>query len=145
MAEDSVYKAEFVDVNVESEMTIAKIREDDRNVFGWANIALTAKGTPPFDWQGDIIAPAILEKAAYNFVLKYRETGEMHQGNSKGELIESIMFTKEKMEAMGIPEGVVPEGWWVGFHIDDEEVFGKIKSGEYRMFSIQGKIKRIKV
>ncbi|MNH15357.1 hypothetical protein D3C79_749690 [compost metagenome] len=48
------------------------------------------------------------------------------------------MLTKEKQGAMGIPEGVVPEGWWVGFHIEDTEIFKKVKSGEYEMFSVHG-------
>jgi hypothetical protein len=48
------------------------------------------------------------------------------------------MFTKEKQSALGIPDGVLPEGWWVGFHVPDAEVFAKIKTGEYEMFSVQG-------
>ena len=48
------------------------------------------------------------------------------------------MFTKEKMQAMGIPEGIVPEGWWIGFYVDDDEAWKKVKSGVYQMFSIEG-------
>ena len=139
----SVYKDEFVEVC--TEMTVSKIKEDSQFVFGWANVSMTPEGIPPLDWQDDIIAPAILEKAAYNFVLNYRVTGEMHVGVSKGVLIESVMFTKEKMASMNIPEGILPEGWWVGFHIPDKTVFAKIKDGQYKMFSIHGKIKRLKV
>lgn len=146
---DSVYrlKSEPEDdvAEVSTEMEVKKFREDQQLVFGWASIALTAKGTPPFDWQDDLISPSLLEKAAYDFVLKYRATGENHEGGVKGTLVESIVFTKEKMAAIGIPEGAVPEGWWVGFYIPSTEVFGKIKDGTYKMFSIQGKIKRIKV
>ena len=138
-----VYKDEFDAVT--TEITVSKIRADSQFVFGWANIALKPDGEPPLDWEGDIIAPSILEKAAYDFVLKHRVTGEMHEGDSKGVLIESVMFTKQKMAAMNIPEGILPEGWWVGFYVPDEEVFAKIKSGQYKMFSIHGKIKRIKV
>lgn len=140
----SVYREE-PNIEVSTDMEIKKFREDKQYVFGWANVALNTKGVPVFDWQDDVISPSLLEKAAYEFVLNYRETGEMHMGEAKGELIESMMFTKEKMEAMGIPEGIVPEGWWVGFYIPDPDVFEKIKSGQYRMFSIQGKIKRLKV
>ena len=139
----SVYKEDLVDIS--TEMIVSKVREDSQFVFGWANIALLSNGLPPLDWEGDIIAPRILEKAAYNFVLDHRVTGEMHKGESKGCLIESVMFTKEKMAAMGIPEGILPEGWWVGFYIPDEEVFAKVKSGQYKMFSVHGKIKRLKV
>lgn len=149
VTKESVYIEVDSDDDKESvytdEVIITKINDDSHLVFGWANISIQEDGSVPLDWQGDITAPKILEKAAYNFVLKYRATGEMHQGGIKGYLVESVMFTKEKMEAMGIPEGIVPQGWWVGFYIPDDEVCTKIKSGEYKMFSIQGKAKRLKV
>lgn len=137
--EDSVY------IDDEGDVDVVKMKNDEQLVFGWANVSLKADGDVPLDWQGDVTAPKVLEKAAYEFVLKYRTTGEMHQGDVKGYLVESVMFTKEKMASMGIPEGVLPEAWWVGFYIPDEEVFAKVKSGEYKMFSIQGKAKRLKV
>lgn len=136
---ESVYIEEPISVD------IMKSNVDTQMVFGWANVALNSDGNVPIDWQGDIVAPQVLEKAAYNFVLKYRETGEMHQGDSIGVLVESCMFTKQKMASIGIPEGLIPEGWWVGFYIPDQEVCAKIKTGQYKMFSIQGKAKRFKV
>lgn len=137
--EESVYIDEPIVVD------IAKLNDDQHLVFGWANVALDVEGDPPLDWQGDVTAPAVLEKAAYSYVLKYRTTGEMHEGESKGFLVESVMFTKQKMAAIGIPEGTVPEGWWVGFYVPDDEVCAKIKDGTYKMFSIQGKAKKLKV
>lgn len=127
------------------EVSIQKVNDDKHTVFGWANVALQDTGDVPLDWAGDITAPRVLEKAAYNFVLKYRESGEMHKGDVTGYLIESVMFTKEKMAAMGVPEGILPEGWWVGFYVPNDEVCEKIRSGLYKMFSIQGKAKRLKV
>jgi hypothetical protein len=124
---------------------IAKIDDEKHWVFGWANVSLQPDGNIPLDWQGDITAPSILEKAAYNFVLKFRATGEEHKGGIAGYLIESVMFTREKMVAMGLPVGILPEGWWVGFYVPDPEICEKIKSGHYKMFSIQGKAKRLKV
>lgn len=133
------------DASIYTGFTKAREQEDEQLVFGWANWSLDKDGQVPFDWHGDIKSPAELEKAAYNFVLKYRATGEQHQGGVKGHLVESMMFTKEKMAAMGIPEGILPQGWWVGFHIPDKEVFAKVKSGEYQMFSIEGKSKRVPI
>jgi hypothetical protein len=121
---------------------VAKTAEDEQLVFGWANVAKEADGSYPVDWDGDVTSPEELEKAAYNFVLKYRETGEKHVGEAVGTLVESMMFTKEKQAALGIPEGLVPEAWWVGFYIPDKEVFAKVKKGEYEMFSVQGKARR---
>lgn len=122
---------------------ITKSNGQENLVFGWANIALKADGTIPLDWQNDATMPEVLEKAAYQFVLKSRETGEMHEGEAKGYLVESIMFTKEKMEALNIPEGVVPEGWWIGFYIPDDAIFKKVQSGQYKMFSIEGRARRV--
>ena len=137
----SVYKSDD-SVYIEANFDVKKSREDSQYVFGWANIARNADGSIPLDWQGDVVPVDVLEQAAYDFCLNYRATGEMHQGTQKGDMIESVMFTKEKMAALGIPEGTLPEGWWVGFHIPDPDVFAKIKNGEYRMFSIQGQAKR---
>lgn len=136
---DSVYIDEYFEVD------IAKMQDDQHLVFGWANISIQADGSIPLDWDGDVQSPEVLEKAAYQYVLKNKGTGEMHQGETVGYLVESVMITKQKMEAMGIPEGTVPEGWWVGFFVPDDEVVAKIKNGEYKMFSIQGKAKKLKL
>lgn len=112
-------------------------------VFGWANVSIQEDGTTPFDWQGDVIEPEVLEAAAYNFVLKHGLTNQEHMwGTECGWLVESMMFTKEKMAALGIPEGAVPEGWFVGFYIPDPVVYKKVKNGEYNMFSIEGRAVR---
>lgn len=121
-----------------------KAREDEGLVSGWANVAIDKNGNVPIDWQDDIIEPDVLEKAAINFMMDYRGSGEMHKGNSKGTVVESIVFTKEKQQAIGIPEGIVPEGWFITVKVHDPEVFAKVKDGTYRMFSIQGTAKRIK-
>lgn len=114
-------------------------------VFGWANVTVQEDGTTPFDWQGDVIETDVLEAAAYNFVLN-REGGinqEHEWGTDCGWLVESMMFTKEKMLAMGIPEGTIPEGWFVGFYIPDPDVYKKVVDGTYNMFSIEGTASRI--
>jgi hypothetical protein len=116
--------------------------DDEGLVFGWASVAVTADGATVVDSHDDIIDPAELEKAVYPYVLKFGDAGAMHTGDSVGRLVESLIFTKEKAAALGIPEGVMPTGWWVGFKIDDPDVFAKVKSGEYPMFSIQGRAER---
>lgn len=136
---DSIYLDDFK-LNVSIEKTT-----DQGLVSGWANVAVNADGTIPLDWQGDIIRPEVLEKAAIDFMLNYRESGEMHQGPSTGTVVESIVFTKDKQAALGIPEGVVPEGWFITVKIQDNDVFEKVKSGKYRMFSIQGHGNRVPV
>lgn len=141
----SITHEESVYIDEPIELDIAKMKTDEQLVFGWANVSVDKNGDIPLDWEGDITSPEVLEKAAYQFVLNYRESGEMHEGETTGYMIESVMFTKQKMEAIGIPEGTIPEGWWIGFFIPDIEVVAKIKDGTYNMFSIQGKAKKLKV
>lgn len=126
-------------------VTITKKDEEKQYAFGWAKISITVDGEQLVDRQEDLIDPEELEDTAYRFVEFYREAGEMHERGGAGVLIESIVFTKNKMAAMGIPEGTVPEGWWVGFHVTDPDVWEKVKNGTYSMFSIEGRAKRVLV
>lgn len=124
---------------------IKKSDDEKMQSFGWANISITADGEVLEDLQHDIIEPEELEQAAYKFVDLYREGGEMHIRGGVARLIESAVFTKEKMEAMGIPEGTLPTGWWIGFQVTDADVWEKVKDGTYSMFSIEGEAKRVEV
>lgn len=130
---------------IKGSFKIHKSDDDEMLAFGWANVAVTADGEQVTDLQEDIVEPEVLEQAAYNFVELYREGGEMHERGGCAVLVESIVFTKEKMAAMGIPEGTVPEGWWIGFRVTDPDVWEKVKSGEYPMFSIEGEAVREEV
>lgn len=117
---------------------------DQQLVFGWANVCIQEDGTVPFDWQGDSIDTVELEMAAYNYVLNNGVANQEHEfGTDCGWLVESMMFTKEKMDALGIPEGLLPEGWFVGFYIPDPVVYKKVLDGEYNMFSIEGNAQRV--
>ena len=124
--------------------SIFKTDDDKRLVFGWASVAITVDGVQLEDRQQDIIDPEDLEEAAYEYVLNFRDTGEEHNPTmrKKGKLVESCVLTAEKQKAMGIPEGSVPVGWWIGFKIEDDAAWERIKSGQYRMFSIEGKANR---
>lgn len=115
-------------------------------VFGFANVTVQEDGTAPLDWQGDVMPTEVLEAAAYNYVLSHGVANQEHEcGTECGWLIESCMFTKEKMAALGIPEGIVPEGWWVGFYIPDPDVYAKVLDGTYNMFSIEGYCTRVPI
>ena len=113
-------------------------------VSGWASVAKKADGTTAFDWEEDILSIEELEKAAIKFMEEYRTSGERHVGDAVATVVESIVFTKEKMEALGIPEGTVAEGWFITVKVPPD-VFAKVKGGAYKMFSIQGKAKRLKI
>ncbi len=124
--------------------SIFKTDNDKRLVFGWASISFTADGEQLEDRQGDMIDPEDLEETVYEYVLNFRDTGEEHipSMRKKGKLVESCVFTEEKQRAMGIPAGTLPIGWWIGFKIEDDAAWEKVKSGVYKMFSIEGRANR---
>lgn len=124
-------------------LRIVKKDAAQRLVFGWALVARKKDGEVLTDLQGDQVEAEELEKAAYRYVRVSRQGGEMHEGNVVAELIESVVFTKEKLRAMEAPDGVLPEGWWIGMQVIDEGVWGKIVDGTYSMFSIEGTAERV--
>lgn len=123
---------------------IYKTDNDKRLVFGWASVSITVDGEQVEDRQDDMIDPEDLEEAVYEYVLNFRDTGEEHipTMRKKGKLVESCVLTAEKQKAMGIPEGTLPIGWWIGFKIEDDDAWERVKNGTYRMFSIEGKANR---
>lgn len=138
----------FTETNfVKKSFSIYKTESDKRLVFGWASISITVDGEQLEDRQKDMIDPEDLEEAAYEYVLNFRDTGEEHipTMRKKGKLVESCVFTAEKQKAMGIPEGIVPVGWWIGFKIEDDDAWERVKNGTYKMFSIEGKANREQV
>lgn len=130
---------------IKGKFKIAKSDDEKMLAFGWASVSMRVDGEVIEDWQKDIVEPEELENAAYDFVLLYREGGEMHERGGAAVLIESVVFTEEKMKAMGIPEGTLPVGWWIGFKVLDEDVWEKVKDGTYPMFSIEGEAERVEV
>ena len=142
--EDYVIRSPAADPRLHM-VTITKKDEEKQYAFGWAKIAVTVDGEQLVDRQEDLTASEDLEETAYKFVEFYREAGEMHERGGAGILIESIVFTSEKMRAMGIPEGTLPEGWWIGFHVTDADVWEKVKDGTYSMFSIEGRARRVPI
>jgi hypothetical protein len=132
----------------QSELTmqgsISKVDNEKKRVFGWASVGIRKDGQVVIDKQGDLIDdPEEMENAAYNFVLHSRDGGEMHIRKGVSTLIESFVITPEKREALGIPEGVLPQSaWWTGFQIHDDDVWKAVKSGKYKQFSVHGRGQR---
>jgi hypothetical protein len=123
---------------------ISKIDEDQHTVFGWAYVTHDEAGLLNVDKSGEYIDdPNELATAAYDFVLESRSGGREHQRTDSGpvvrsSMIESVMFTPEKLEKMGVPEGVLPVGWWVGFKVHDDDTWQGVKDGRWKSFSIHG-------
>lgn len=129
---------------VEATGTISKIDEERRNIFGWAYVSHDADGNVNVDKSGEFVDDTWeLEKAAYNFVVKSRSGDFDHTNLKSSEMIESMVFTPEKIEKMGLPAGIMPTGWWVGFHFEDEKDWEEAKKRP--AFSIHGKGQRKEV
>lgn len=119
----------------------SKIDEEKRQVFGFFSV-IEEDGNQVVDYQGDVILSDDMEKAAYDYVRNSRMGDERHDERPKAVLIESMYFSKEKQRALGIDLKKV--AWWGGFLIEDEELWQKVKSGRYSMFSIGGRSDGVK-
>jgi hypothetical protein len=129
-----------VDWNIPFE--ISKQDPDERLVFGYASVVMK-DGHLVVDKQDDVILPEDLEFRAYEFVLNARAMGDMHLSKSVGRLVESMVFTLEKQDVLGVVvkndqgQRIVP--WWIGFYVDDDETWDAHKRGERPEFSIGGR------
>ncbi len=114
-------------------------------VYGYASVAFNSKGDQIQDLHEDLIDKAELDEAAVLFNLEFRKSGVMHQGETKGHLVESFFYDEEKLRVMKLSrdEGAPEVAWWVGFYIPDREVFNKVLDGSLNMFSIQGRGQRV--
>lgn len=135
-------------------VAFAKIDEEQQLVFGIASMAVTADGKPVEDLQGDVIPPAELEKAMYDYVVESRQGGTMHEEIGTGTLVESFVATPEKLTALLKGLGIeVVDGLadissfkgaaaWVGYKISDPATWADVKSGKLAAFSIGGEAVR---
>lgn len=141
----------MINISKSNDLHVTKVDKEKRMVFGFFSINKVGEDLVE-DRQQDLIETHELEKAAYDFVLNARIAGEGHFRKGVGSLVESMMFTYDKQEAilktltdMGIKDATFSlgiEGWWGGFQITDDEVLDKIEKGEYPMFSVGGKAKQ---
>ena len=130
---------EVVEFDIEVPIVKTDERPDQHLAFGWASIAIDKSGEVVVDRQGDFIDRVEeLEKAAYDYVVNSREAGQNHLRTGVGTLVESMVFTPEKLEKMGLPPDALPQGWWLGFRVSDPEVWKGVKDGTYPMFSVHG-------
>lgn len=134
------------DAEVQVAGEIVKTDPAKQHVFGWAYITHDKDGSLNIDKSGDFADDIEeIEKSAYNYVLSSRKGDADHTNVATSDLIESIVFTPEKCEQMGIAKGTVPMGWWIGFHVKDAATWERVEKGELRAFSIHGKGTRSKV
>jgi len=119
---------------------IVKTDPAKRLVFGWAYITHDRDGLLNIDKSGDFADDIEeIEKSAYDFVLRSRAGDADHTNVKTSDLVESMVFTPEKIAKMGIPDGVMPLGWWVGFKVGDDETWARVEKRELTSFSVHGK------
>lgn len=125
-----------------------KADEDQQLIFGWASVAQEGDYLV-LDHQDDMMLPETLEKGAYDFVLEARQHGDSHKTIGTGRLVESMVFTKEKQDLLGVviknKAGNQIVGWWTGFKVDSPELWALHKAGERPDFSIGGRSSSIDV
>ena len=118
---------------------IIKSDTERRIVWGWASV-ISENGDPIVDTQGDYIPAEEMEKMADQFMTDVRVAKAMHRGSQIGEVIHSFPMTKEIAKAFDLDSKY--EGWIIGMKVHDDEMWAKVKSGEYGAFSIGGKGER---
>jgi hypothetical protein len=127
-------------------LQLSIVRKDAarRMVYGWAYVAKDTAGDQVFDHSGEFVAHVDeLEKAFHQFMKSSRDSGERHDGQDHGNIVvECVVFTKAKLAAMGIPEGVVPQGAWIGVEVS-AATFEKVKDGSLLSFSIEGEAEKV--
>jgi hypothetical protein len=120
-------------------VNIAKSDDEQRIVWGWASVA-TEDGKPVVDLQGDVITPAEMEKMANDFMSSVRTGKAMHEGPKIGEFIHSMPLTNELAKAFDLHTD--REGWIVAMKVYDDEVWEKIRGGQFQGFSIGGRAEK---
>lgn len=121
--------------DVSLSITVEKVAKEKRIAYGWFSV-IEEKGKTVVDHHGDVIGEDTLVEAAHQYVQKYRAGKVMHSGEQVGEVVESVVFTKELQKALGIDLKKV--GWFGGIKFSDEKQWARVKSGELREFSIGG-------
>jgi hypothetical protein len=123
-------------------LTIKKVDPGPADVVkftAWASIVTTKEGVPIVDHDGEVILVEDLEKAVHSAALEGSGAGRgglMHEYESKIDLLESMVVSREKRAALGFGDG--PEGWVVTCQSRDPEVVKAIRGGDMRELSIRG-------
>lgn len=117
-----------------------KVDESLGLVFGFA-VVCKVDGEDYFDLQGDHIPESAMVEAAADFMLNSRAGKEMHKGDANCQAVFAMPLTEEIAKAFGLgtPKmtGLMIAIKPIGENAAD--VLAKVRSGEYRGFSIGGK------
>lgn len=137
--EDVGKSEEDTEVELTGTGVVSKADEERRIVYGWAYVTHDRAGNVVVDKSGDFVDTIEeIDKAAVQFMLDSRNTDAHHTNVKSGTVVESMVFTPEKVEKMGLPPGVLPSGWWIGTKVD-EPTWQAYKQGHLTAFSVHGR------
>lgn len=106
--------------------------DEQRIAWGWASVS-THKGEDVTDLHQEEITTRALYKMAHGLIRGARAGLFDHQGMACNEIVEAMVFCKERQKALGIDLG--QEGLLISMHVPDDNNWELVKSGDW-MFSI---------
>ena len=118
---------------------IVKCNMDQKVIFGWASAAALMDATRNENRNNGMNVSEDWESVMHAYASMCWEKAEQCDLNiqKKARMIESVILTKEKMRVLGIPEGTVQEGWWIGLRVDDDVLWEKMNKGILCTFTIE--------
>lgn len=94
------------------------------------------------DSQGDVVSREEIRNAAHRFLEHYNTLNLMHERPTTVAVVESFIAPQD----LQLGGQIVRSGTWLlGAHVNDADVWAKVKSGHYRGFSIEGYAERVPV
>lgn len=121
---------------------ITKFDDGEGVVYGFVTV-YEEGGELVTDRQNDVITEAEVRKMAHRYISDARVAKVMHGGRQVGEVVESLVLTRDIQKALGVDLGKA--GWFIGMKLHDEGVKARVRKGELRAFSIGGSGKRIPI
>lgn len=118
-------------VGEEYHASIFKADEERRLVYG----VIAESGM--VDAQGDVMSPQTIEDMAHDFMIRFRRFDERHSWRQISAMpVESWVF-REDVTLFG--QLIKAVSWVIGVKISDDGAWQKVRSGDYRAFSIGGR------
>ena len=93
------------------------------------------------DAQGDVMSAETIEEMAHNYMLNSRKFDERHDWRAiDAAIVESWI---QRVDTILFGEPIKAISWVIGVKVFADRIWAKVKSGEYRSFSIGGRGLRV--
>ena len=113
---------------------IAMVEEEKRLAYGVVLVP------DEVDSQGDIAPAEVIEDAAHDYLASCRALSKMHLEPAGASVVESYVAPCEvRLGAQEVKKG----SWVIAVKVADEELWERIRSGEYGGFSVGGLAERV--